>query len=112
MTIKLERLEQIIRKEVSEILQFEVKDPNAKFITVTDVELTRDLSIAKVFVTFLNKEVSNEEQMATLEKAKGFIRSELGSRLTIRKVPELLFKIDDSLEKGNRIDEILKNSKV
>ncbi len=108
MTVKVERLEQIIRKEVSEILQFQVKDPAVQFVTVTDVECTRDLSIAKIYVTFMDKESSVEEQMNALNKAKGFIRSELGSRLTIRKVPDLLFKIDDSLDRGNRIDQLLK----
>jgi ribosome-binding factor A len=109
MTIKQERLEQIIRKEVSEIIQFKVKDPNVSFVTVTDVEVTRDYSIATIYVTFFNRELGDDAQLQALNKAKGYIRSELGSKLTVRKVPELLFKVDDSLDKGNRIDQLLKH---
>lgn len=109
MTIKQERLEQIIRKEVSEIIQFKIKDPNISFVTVTDVEVTRDYSIATIYITFFNREIGDDVQLHALNRAKGFIRSELGSKLTIRKVPELLFKIDDSLDKGNRIDQLLKD---
>lgn len=109
MTIKQERLEQIIRKEVSEIIQFKVKDPNISFVTVTDVEVTRDYSIATIYVTFFNRESGDDMQLQALNRAKGYIRSELGSTLTVRKVPELLFKVDDSLDKGNRIDQLLKN---
>lgn len=108
MTIKLERLEGIIRKEVSLILMSEVKDPTLKWVTITDVQLSKDYSIAKVFVTFPQ---GQNYLMENLDKAKGFIRSSLGSKLKIKKIPSLLFEIDDSLERGNRIDEILKSSK-
>ena len=108
MAIKQERLEQIIRKEVSEIIQFKIKDPNISFVTVTDVEVTRDYSIATIYITFFNREIGDDVQLQALNRAKGFIRSELGSTLTVRKVPELIFKIDDSLDKGNRIDQLLK----
>jgi ribosome-binding factor A len=108
MTIKLERLEGIIRKEVSLILMSEVKDPTLKWVTITDVQLSKDYSIAKVFVTFPQ---GQQALMENLDKAKGFIRSSLGSKLKIKKIPSLLFEIDDSLERGNRIDKILKSSK-
>lgn len=109
MSVKIERLAQIIQKEVSLILQTEVKDPRIAWVTITDVELTNDLSYAKLFINFLPNEHSNEEIMESLEKAKGFIRSKLSHQLTIRKVPQLIFEYDDSLDKGNRIDELLKN---
>lgn len=105
MSIKLERLEGIIRKEVSLILMSEVKDPTLKWVTITDVQLTKDYSTAKIFVTFPK---GQNNLMENLDKAKGFIRSSLGSKLTVKKVPSLLFELDDSLERGNRIDEILK----
>lgn len=105
MTIKLERLEGIIRKEVSLILMNEVKDPTLKWVTITDVQLTKDYSTAKIFVTFPQ---GQNNLMDNLDKAKGFIRSSLGSKLTVKKIPALLFEVDDSLERGNRIDEILK----
>lgn len=109
MSVKNERLAQIIQKEVSLILQNEVKDPRITWVTITDVELTNDLSFAKLFINFLPNEFSNEEIMESLEKAKGFIRSKLSKQLTIRKVPQLIFEYDDSLDKGNRIDELLRN---
>lgn len=108
MTIKLERLEGIIRKEVSLILMNEVKDPTLKWVTITDVQLSKDYSIAKVFVTFPQ---GQNTLLENLDKAKGFIRSSLGSKLKIKKIPSLIFEIDDSLERGNRIEEILKSSK-
>jgi ribosome-binding factor A len=109
MSVKIERLEQIIQKEVSLILQSEVKDPRISWVIVTDVELTNDLSFAKIFINFLQNDYANEEIMESLEKAKGFIRSKLSHQLTIRKVPQLIFEYDDSLDKGNRIDELLRN---
>jgi ribosome-binding factor A len=105
MTIKFERLEGIIRKEVSLILMSEVKDPTLKWVTITDVQLTKDYSTAKIFVTFPQ---GQNNLMENLEKAKGFIRSSLGSKLKVKKIPSLVFEVDDSLERGNRIDEILK----
>ena len=87
MTIKLERLEGIIRKEVSLILMSEVKDPTLKWVTITDVQLTKDYSTAKIFVTFPQ---GQNNLMENLDKAKGFIRSSLGSKLKVKKIPSLL----------------------
>lgn len=105
MTIKLERLEGIIRKEISLILLNEVKDPTLKWVTITDVQLTKDYSTAKIFVAFPQ---GQNNLMENLNKAKGYIRTSLGSKLKVKKIPSLLFEIDESLERGNRIDEILK----
>ena len=91
------------------LFRSKIKDPNISFVTVTDVEVTRDYSIATIYITFFNREIGDDVQLQALNRAKGFIRSELGSKLTVRKVPELLFKIDDSLDKGNRIDQLLKD---
>jgi ribosome-binding factor A len=109
MSVKIERLEQIIQKEVSLILQSQVKDPRIASVIITDVEVTNDLSYAKIYINFLPSEHTNQEILDSIEKAKGFIRSRLSSQLDIRKVPQLLFEYDDSLDKGNRIDELLKN---
>lgn len=107
MTLKAEKIAGIIQKEVSEIIQFELKDPKIGFITITDVTVTNDLSIAKVYVSFLGQKAREEAGMKALERSKGFIRSHLAKRMTLRKVPELQFKIDDSLERGNKIEKIL-----
>ena len=101
MTLKAEKVAGIIQKEVSEIIQFELKDPKIGFITITDVTVTNDLSIAKIYVSFLGQKAREEAG------SKGFIRTNLAKRMTLRKVPELQFKIDDSLERGNKIEKIL-----
>lgn len=108
MTVKKDRIEAIIQKEVSSIIQMELKDPKLGFITITDVTVTNDLSIAKIYVTFLGKQDRIDAGMKTLERSKGFIRSLLSKRMTIRKVPQLIFLYDESLEKGNKIEKIIK----
>ena len=107
-SIKLERIENQIRKEVSQILQNDVKNPKYGFVTVTDVEVTSDYSFATIYVSFLNtKDIIATDRLDELNRVKGFVRSQLAKRLTIRKTPELIFKIDDSIDQGNRIEKIL-----
>ncbi len=105
MAIKKEKMDNIIQRELSSILQMEVKDPAIGFCTITGVDITNDLSIAKVYVSFLNKNV--KKSMDALQKSKGFIRSLLAKRLTIRKCPELHFVLDTSLEYGNKIETLI-----
>lgn len=107
MVMKKEKLDNIIQKELSSILQFEVKDPQIGFCTITGVDVTRDYSIAKVYVSFLDKHTG--KRMKALERSKGYIRSLLAKRLTIRKCPELQFVLDTSLEYGNKIENIIQN---
>lgn len=107
-SIKLERIENQIRKEVSNILQNEIKNSHFGFVTVSDVEVTNDYSFATIYVSFLNtKDVKAQDRLKEINRVKGFVRSSLASKLKIRKTPELIFKIDDSIDQGNRIDEIL-----
>lgn len=105
--IKQKRLEGIIRRNISEIIQYELKDPDVGFITVTDVKVSNDHSYATVFVTFMTTGYKRKEGLEALQRARGFIRSMLARRLDIRRCPELLFKIDEVEEKGRRIDELL-----
>lgn len=90
MTVKNERLDMILQREISNILQFDLKNPKLGFVTVTDVQCTRDLSQAKVYVTFLGKQERNDAGMKILKQSKGFIRSTLAKRMTIRKMPDLI----------------------
>ena len=110
-TVKQKRLEGIIRKNISEIVQFDVKDPNAAFATITDVKVSNDHSYATVYVSFVGKR-NRREGLAALNRAKGFIRSELAQRIDVRRCPELIFKIDTAEENGRRIDEILAQIKA
>lgn len=107
MTLKAEKIAGIIQKEISEIIQFSLKDPKIGFITITDVTVTNDLSIAKIYVSFLGQKLREEAGMKALDRSRGYLRSELAKRMTIRKVPELIFKLDDSLERGNKIERII-----
>ena len=107
MGLKKDKMVNIIQKEVSEIIQFELKNPKIGFVTITDVDVTSDMSYAKIFVSFLGQDARKEAGLKALNQSKGFIRSELAKRLTIRKTPELIFQLDNSLEKGNKIEKIL-----
>ncbi len=107
MSMKKDKIAGIIQKEVSRIIQFELKDPKLGFITITDVEVSGDCSQAKIYVSFLGQNARKEAGMKTLNRSKGFIRSQLAQRLTIRKVPELIFLQDTALERGNKIEQII-----
>ena len=111
-SIKQKRLEGTIRKNISDIIQFGIKDPNVGFVTITDVQVSNDHSFAKVFVTFLGKDARAQAGLKALNRAKGFIRSELSQRLDIRRTPELIFVLDETEMKARHIDEIIHNLHV
>ncbi|GLY10445.1 30S ribosome-binding factor RbfA [Bacillus badius] len=108
MTLRSNRVGEQMKKELTDILNRKVKDPRIGFITVTDVEVTGDLQQATVYITVLGNEEEREGTLKALTKAKGFIRSEVGQRIRLRKTPELLFEMDESIEYGNRIDTLLR----
>lgn len=107
MSVKTERAASIIKRTISAMLTTELADPRLGFATVTDVEVTEDLSYAKVYVSFLGQPEHREQGMRTLERAKGRIRSQVASRLSTRKCPELIFVYDDTYQKGERIDRLI-----
>ena len=107
MANKQERIATIIRKNISEIIQMELKNPHLGFISVPEVKVSNDFSHAKVYVSFI-KDEDIKDGLATLEKSKGFIRSSLAKKLDIRRVPELTFILDDGYKKVERIEELLK----
>jgi len=96
-----------IRMEVANILARKIKDPRIQFVTVTDVTMTADLKIARVYVTALDQEHFEQQTRPGLKSAVGFIRTEVGRRLNLRYTPELVFFRDTSAEYGNRIEKIL-----
>lgn len=104
---RIQRLAERIKEELSDILQRELKDPRLGFVSITDVELTRDLQVAKVYVSVLGSEEERETSLETLQRAKGFLRTEIGRRIQMRHVPDLLFKFDTSIEHGARVHELL-----
>lgn len=107
MRVRVGRVGEQIKKELSLILQQELKDPRIGFVTVTGVELTNDMSQATVYLSVLGDDDRKEETLKALHRGTGFIRSELGKRIRLRKMPELIFKFDSSIEYGNRIDKLL-----
>ncbi|MBO8162501.1 MAG: 30S ribosome-binding factor RbfA [Brevibacillus sp.] len=105
---RLNRVGEEIKKELSILLQREMKDPRIGFVTVTDVEVTSDLQLAKVYVSIFGSEEQRETSLAGLQKAKGYLRTEIGRRVKLRHTPELVFKLDQSIDYGNKIDSILR----
>ena len=106
-SMRAERIGEQMKKELMDIINNKVKDPRVGFITITDVVLTNDLSQAKVFLTVLGND--KENTFKALDKAKGFIKSELGSRMRLRIMPELMYEYDQSIEYGNKIERMIQD---
>jgi ribosome-binding factor A len=106
MSIKIDRIGSNLAKEISRILATEVKDKDIRFVTVTDVKVTNDLSFAKVYVTVLD-DSKKESIMKSLKNARGFIRRELYNRVDIRHIPELDFVYDESIDYGKKIENMI-----
>ncbi|MHB9093350.1 MAG: 30S ribosome-binding factor RbfA [Eubacteriales bacterium] len=101
------RVAEEIKKEVTQMLRDEIKDPRIGFITVTGVEVTPDIRYAKVFISIYGDDDAKAQSLEALAKAKGFVRSELGKRMRLRYTPEITFKFDPSIEYGARIMKLL-----
>lgn len=104
---RADRVADQIRMEVADILMRKIKDPRVRTVTVTDVELTADLRIAYVFVTTMEQDAAEREVFAGLSKASGFVRAELGRRLMLRYLPEIVFKKDMTGPRGDRVLKLL-----
>jgi ribosome-binding factor A len=104
---RIPRLNEQLRREVSQILSREVRDPRVGLVIVTGVEVTPDLWVAKVFVQLTGSTGEREETLAGLEAAAPFVRNALGKRLHIRRIPEIRFLEDQTLERATRIEQIL-----
>ncbi len=109
MSVKMDRLNNTFVEKISEILHDEVKDKDVKFVTITDVRITNDLSFAKVYFTSLEED--KKKITESLNKASGFIRSALCNKIQIRKMPEIHFVYDESFEYGEKIDNIIEEIK-
>jgi ribosome-binding factor A len=98
-----EKLGEQIASEVSDLLRTRVKDPRVGFASITHVEVSGDLRHAKIFVSVMGDDAEKRHTMEALQHATSFLRRELASRLTVRFMPEILFKLDNSIEQGSRI---------
>ena len=109
MRIRPERVAELIKREAADILENDLNDPRVSgFLSVTDVEVTPDLSFAKIYVSVMAKDTEGERVLAALEHAAPFVRRQLAPRLKLREMPEIRFVRDDSMERGARVDELLR----
>ena len=109
MAHRIERVNSLIRQEISELLQQQVKDPRLgnSFITVTEVATSSDFKQSKIFVSSISTEEEKKKVLKALGSASGFLRRELSRRLKLRYTPELIFQWDNSLEQGDHILKLI-----
>ena len=103
MTQRTDRVDELLREEISALLAKEVADPRIGFATVTDVETSPDLRHARVWVSVIGQEADRRATVRALEHAMPFVRRELGRRLRIRRIPEFSVRLDESIERGSRV---------
>ncbi len=96
-----------MQRELARLIQREIRDPRLGMVTVSGVEVSRDLSVARVYVSTLGGAADAEQTLAVLQRAAGFLRGELGRCMKLRTVPELRFRYDDSIERGNRVSRLI-----
>ncbi len=107
MTQRTERVDELLRQEIGTILSRDVMDPRIGFATITDVETTPDLRHARVWVSVIGARSDRDETLAALQHAMHFVRRELGTRLRLKRIPELHVRLDDSAERGTRVLHLL-----
>lgn len=105
--LRVEKLQELMKQEISQIILRELKDPRIGFVTVTDVEVTGDLREAKVYVSLMGSEKQVEDCWKGLESSLGYIRREIGRRIRLRFTPEIAFALDKSLDYSAHIQELL-----
>jgi ribosome-binding factor A len=104
MSHRIERVSSLMRHEISGLLQRQVKDPRlSQFVSVNEVSLSPDLKYAKVFVSCMGSQEEKEAMLNGLGAASNFLRNQLAKRLRLRRIPELSFEWDDSIERGDRL---------
>ncbi len=105
--LRIEKLQELIKQEVSKMLLYDIKDPRIGFVTVTEVEMTGDLREATIYVSIMGNDEQIKSSMEGLNSALGFIRREIGKRIRLRFTPEISFAPDKSLDYSEHIQKIL-----
>jgi ribosome-binding factor A len=108
MSQRTERVDELLRQEIGSIVSREIADPRVGFATITSVETTPDLRHAKVWVSVIGQPAEREATLAALRRAMPFVRHELGTRLRIKRIPDLHVLADDSAERGTRVLQLLR----
>lgn len=103
------RLSETLKEEISQLILVELKDPRIGFVTVTSVDVANDLAHAKVYVSVLGSVDEGKESLATLNRAAGFLRTEIGKRIRLRHVPAIVFVYDPSIQHGAHIAKLLRD---
>lgn len=103
------RLAETLKEEISQLIRVELKDPRIGFVTLTSVDVADDLSHAKVYISVLGTEEEGNASLDALNRAAGFVRSEIGKRIRLRHVPSIVFKYDPSIQHGAHIAKLLKD---
>jgi ribosome-binding factor A len=111
MTTRQNRVSELLRSEISDIILRELKDPRRGFITITGVEVTSDMRLARVFVSILGTEKERAGNLAMLNRAKYFIRQSVGKRISIKTLPEIEFELDTSVDEAIHMLELLEQIK-
>ena len=107
MTQRTERIDELLRQEIGRALEREVTDPGIGFVTVTEVETVPDLSRALVWVSVIGSEEQRKTTLAALRRAMPYIRHGLGSKIRLRRIPELEVRLDDSVQRGSRVLQLI-----
>jgi ribosome-binding factor A len=105
--LRRERVGDLVKREIAQIIEHELKDPGIGFVTLTGVDMSGDLRQAKVFYSVLGDQDSKEKSAAALGRARGFVQREIGRRLRLRYTPEISFCFDASVERGAHIEELI-----
>jgi ribosome-binding factor A len=102
---------ELIHQEISQLIQYSTQDPRLGFVTVTGVDVTGDLRLARVYISVLGDEKEAKSTLKVLAGAANYLRREMKETLSLRYIPELTFKLDDSLERGDRVEKLLDSLK-
>jgi len=104
---RTDRVEELLKEEIARVVRLEVKDPRVGFATIMHVDVSRDLRHARVYVSVMGDEEEKQASVEALRRASGFIRGRVGREVTLKRLPELHFEIDRTLEQAARIEELL-----
>ena len=107
MTARTDRIDELLRQEIGAILGRDIQDPRIGFVTVTDVETAPDLSTARVWVSVIGQPDERQQTMRALQRAMPFVRHELGTRIRLRRIPELQVRADETAQRGTRVLQLL-----
>jgi ribosome-binding factor A len=106
-TRRQRKVAELLHEEISQLIQYGTQDPRIGFVTVTGVDVTPDLRLARVYVTVLGDKADAKSTLEGLNNAKGYFRRQLGQSISLRYIPEIVFKLDTSLEQGMHIEHLL-----